>query len=50
LCKRPAKLDAEKLTPDEQMRRFIEAARGWSEDEFLAAFRPAAKLTTDARP
>ena len=32
---RPAKLGTEKLTPDEQRRRFIEAAReaGASEDE-----------------
>ncbi|MHC2018922.1 hypothetical protein ACYQOP_14230 [Methylobacterium sp. CM6247] len=33
--KRPSKLGAEKLTPEEQKRRFIEAAReaGSSEDE-----------------
>lgn len=45
--KPPSKLGAEKLTPEEQRRRFIEAAReaGASEDEadFDAALRRVAK-------
>lgn len=45
--KTPSKLGAEKLTPEEQKRRFIEAAReaGASEDEaeFDAALRKIAK-------
>lgn len=44
---KPAKLGAEKLTPEEQRRRFIEAAReaGASEDEadFDAALKRIAK-------
>lgn len=45
--KKPGKLGAERLTPEEQRRRFIEAAReaGASEDEadFDAALRRIAK-------
>jgi hypothetical protein len=45
--KKPAKLGAEKLTPQEQKRRFIEAAReaGASENEadFDAALKQIAK-------
>lgn len=44
---KPAKLGAEKLTPEEQKRRFIEAAQaaGASEDEaeFDAALKQIAK-------
>lgn len=46
---KPAKLGAEKLTPEEQRRRFIEAAReaGASEDE--AAFDDALKKIAKAK-
>lgn len=48
--KRTPKLGAEKLTPEEQKRRFIEAAReaGASEDEadFDAALKRIAKRKT----
>lgn len=46
---KPAKLGAEKLTPEEQRRRFIEAAReaGASEDE--AAFDMALKRIAKAK-
>jgi hypothetical protein len=47
---KPAKLGAEKLTPEEQRRRFIEAAReaGASEDE--GAFDAALKRIAKAKP
>ncbi len=47
---KPAKLGAEKLTPEEQKRRFIEAAQaaGASEDE--AAFDAALKRIAMAKP
>lgn len=48
--KKPAKLGAEKLTPEEQRRRFIEAAReaGASEDE--ADFDAAVKAIAKPKP
>lgn len=47
---KPTKLDAETLTPDEQRRQFIEAAReaGASEDE--AEFDAATKKIAKAKP
>lgn len=47
---KPAKLGAEKLTPEEQKRRFIEAAQaaGASEDE--ADFDTALKQIAKAKP
>ena len=49
---KPSKLGAEKLTPEEQKRRFIEAVReaGASEDlgDFRATLRRIAKRTPTA--
>ncbi|WP_244477927.1 MULTISPECIES: hypothetical protein [unclassified Methylobacterium] len=52
--KRPSKLGAQKLTPEEQKRRFVEGAReaGASEDEadFDAAFKRIAKPKVPTTP
>ena len=50
VLKKTSKLGAEKLTPEEQKRRFIEAAReaGASEDE--AVFDSALKRIAKAKP
>lgn len=48
--KPPSKLGAEKLTPEEQKRRFIEAAREAGASEGVEAFRENLRRIVKAKP
>jgi hypothetical protein len=48
--RKPAKLGAEKLTPEEQRRRFIEAARGAGASEDEAEFDSALGAIVKVKP